>query len=90
MNIYEAASFLSLEIHSSEVANGEFIPDATFRITIADARDILHLLQKEIDVRRRRASAGGKACDSEARRAQLQRAQKLGVQARLAKKAASA
>lgn len=89
MTIYEISDLLSLAIHDSTVANGEFIPDAKVSITLIEAQAIYDLIQKEIDVRKRRASAGGKGHQSEARKEQFRRAQMLGVKARLAKKAAT-
>lgn len=93
MTIYEISNLLSLAIHDSTVANGEFIPDAKVSITLTEAQAIYDLIQKEIDVRKRRASAGGRGFSSPSRQEAWKAAQAKGVAARqakaLAKKAAT-
>lgn len=85
MTIYEILDLLSQAIHNSTVANGKFIPDAKVGITLTEAQAIYDLIQKEIDVRKRRASAGGKGFNSTARQEAWKAAQAKGVAARQAK-----
>ena len=61
MTIYELKDLLALTLRDHEVSNGEFIPDATFTLTMKQGKALFDLLEREIDVRRRRASAGGRA-----------------------------
>jgi hypothetical protein len=64
MTIYDLKDLLAQTLHDHEVSNGEFIPDATFTLTMEQGRALLNLLENEIDVRKRRASAGGKGFSS--------------------------
>jgi len=93
MTIYELKDLLTLTLHDHGVSNGEFIPNATFTLTMEQGQALLNLLENEIDVRKRRASAGGKGFSSPARQAAWKEAQSKGVRARqakaLAKKAAN-
>lgn len=85
MTIYDLKDLLAQTLHDHEVSNGEFIPDATFTLTIKQGQALLNLLETEIDVRKRRASAGGKGFSSPARQAAWKKAQSKGVRARQAK-----
>lgn len=93
MTIYELKDLLALTLRDHGVSNGEFIPDATFTLTMKQGQALLNLLENEIDVRKRRASAGGKGFNSTARKNAWKEAQAKGVAARqakaLAKKAAN-
>lgn len=93
MTIYDLKDLLASTLHNHEVSNGEFIPDATFTLTLEQGKAILDLLGREIDVRKRRASAGGRGFSSPARQEAWKAAQAKGVAARqtkaLAKKAGS-
>lgn len=60
MTIYEMIDMLADAVHSNEVANGELIPDATLTITVGQAQAIHKLLLAEVEVRKRRASTGGR------------------------------
>ena len=85
MTIYDLKDLLALTLHDHGVSNGEFIPDATFTLTMEQGQALLNLLENEIDVRKRRASAGGKGFGSPARQEAWKAAQAKGVAARQAK-----
>lgn len=85
MTIYDLKDLLAQTLHDHEVSNGEFIPDATFTLTMEQGQALLNLLENEIDVRKRRASAGGRGFSSPARQEAWKAAQAKGVVARQAK-----
>jgi hypothetical protein len=85
MNIYDATNLLNDYLHQSELANGELISDARLCMTVAEVSAVMDVLQQEIDVRRRRASTGGRGRFTEARQKAWKATQAKGVATRQAR-----
>lgn len=74
MNIYEIQSEFALMLKEHDTANGERIPNTSMSISIELVEAVHELLNKEIALRRKRASAGGKGIMSPARMAAVKKA----------------
>lgn len=74
MNIYEIQSEFALLLKEHDTANGERIPNTSVSISIELAAAVHELLNREIALRRQRASAGGKGIMSPARMAAVKKA----------------
>lgn len=74
MNIYDINSEFALLLREHDTANGERIPDTRVSISIELVEAVNELLNKEIALRRKRASAGGKGIMSPARMAAVRKA----------------
>ena len=74
MNIYEIQSEFALMLKEHDTANGERISNTSMSISIELVEAVHELLNKEIALRRKRASAGGKGIMSPARMAAVKKA----------------
>lgn len=74
MNIYEIQSEFALMLKEHDTANGERILNTSMSIGIELVEAVHELLNKEIALRRKRASAGGKGIMSPARMAAVKKA----------------
>ena len=74
MNIYDINNEFALMLNQHDTANGERIPNTSFSVPIELVEAVHELLNKEIALRRKRASAGGKGIMSPARMAAVKKA----------------